>query len=367
MGSMGSQDPSLALVDQDHIVGGMFEGMSVSADRGCNWTLAPELAGKPFVDVAVRKNAPGSALGLSSAYGGENDAGIVWDTQIFSTSNGGATWTAYGTKIPDDARVETLDVSATDPHRVYLSAVRGTGATSKSVLFVSIDDGANWIERAIPTDANTERAPFVAAVDPANADRVYVRTDSDAGSRLLVTDDAGVSFREAWKGTGKMLGFAVSPDGAKVFLGGPDDGLLSAGRDLAFAKKSSIHVQCLATEGATLFACSDEVSGFTVGKSEDDGATFSPSLHIYGIRGPLSCSATASESVCVDQWPSLRDALAQKSPDAGDDAGAPPPDASTTTFTAGGGGCRESNAPLGVGALLAAASLVALVGRRRRR
>jgi hypothetical protein len=48
-------------------------------------------------------------------------------------------------------------------------------------------------------------------------------------------------------------------------------------------------VQCLAFQGSRLLACSDEVSGFVVGASTDDGASFTPLLRLSCVRGPLAC------------------------------------------------------------------------------
>lgn len=368
-GSQGSQDPALGLLDGRHLIAGMYEGLSVSIDGGCDWHLATgPLAGKVIVDVVVRRGGAKSALALATTYVGENDAGVRYETQVYATDDVGMTWRALGTKLVEDARVETLEVAAADPHRVYVAGVRGTGPGSVSTLFVSDDDGTTWSERPIPTETDAERAPYIAAVDPGDADRIYLRTDTDLGSRLLVSDDGGTTYKTAFKGIGKMLGFALSPDGAKIFLGGVEDGLWSADKTrLAFTKRSAIHVQCLATEGTTLFACSDEASGFIVGSSADDGATFAPNLHIYGIRGPLACASPASAAVCAAQWGPLRDLLAP--PDAATTE--PPPDAgapAASTDLSAGGGCAAGGAN-GVTfvALLTAASLGVALRRRRRR
>ena len=272
------------------------------------------LSGKVFTDVVVRREAPKSALALATLYLGQSDAGNPrYATQIFATSDEGATWTPFGAPLVDDAVAFTLEVAASDPHRVYVSTVRGNGADSRAVLFVSKDDAATWSELGIPIEMDAERAPYIAAVDPSSADRVYIRTDTDIGSRLLVTDDGGLTYKVAFKGFGKMLGFALSPEGKNIFLGGPDDGLWAANKDdLTFTKRSDVHVQCLATSGTTLFACSDPNSGFAVGTSEDLGATFTPRLRLDQIRGPLECAAGSSVSVCVDQWPLLRDSLSTK-------------------------------------------------------
>jgi hypothetical protein len=61
-----------------------------------------------------------------------------------------------------------------------------------------------------------------------------------------------------------------------------------------------IHVQCLATHGADLWACSDEPSGFIAGVSQDDGATFTAKLHLTTIGGPAQCPAGTTSSICTE-------------------------------------------------------------------
>ncbi|MGD0528531.1 MAG: MYXO-CTERM sorting domain-containing protein, partial [Polyangiaceae bacterium] len=61
-----------------------------------------------------------------------------------------------------------------------------------------------------------------------------------------------------------------------------------------------IHVQCLATNGNDLWACSDEPSGFIAGVSEDDGVTFTPKLHLTTIDGPVQCPAGSTSAICTE-------------------------------------------------------------------
>ena len=194
-----------------------------------------------------------------------------------------------------------------------------------------------------------ERGAYVAAIDPTNADRIYVRTlaygDGGSGpgtlrSRLLVTDDAGLSFTERWRG-GALLGFALSPDGSKVYLGSETDGLFSGDTaTFTFTKRQSLIVRCLATKGNRLYACSSQSSdglGFALGESTDDGVSFAPLLRLADLRGPLTCPKGTSTTKCAAEWPALATTLGI--PLAKPDAGANP------TGNAGGGGCACESSP----------------------
>src|SRR5262249_5174778 len=110
--------------------------------------------------------------------------------------------------------------------------------------------------------------------------------------------------------------------------------------------------------GASVWACSNMVSGFIVGRSDDDGATFTPMLKLSTIRGPLSCGPGTTSQSCVELWPALRETLAGP-----EDAGTPTPPPPTKD-----GGCSSTGMPAGAGVAIAAlvAGAIAIARRRRR-
>jgi hypothetical protein len=322
LGYSGVQDPSVGVTASGAFTLGTFGGLLVSPDTGCAWSfVAGALTKVPVDDIVVRPDTPSTALALTRKHTGDDDAGApVYLTQIYASSDNGGTWSKLGVPLDPGALTYTLEVAKSDPQRLYVSGLKGTGASAQALLFVSTDGGATWTPRAIPLDATNERAPFIAAVDPAKPDVVYVRTSGPLNNRLLVTTNAGQSWDVKYTG-GQMLGFALSPDGSKVYLGGPNDGVqLASTTDFQFAKKSSIAVQCLATSGTTLYACSnDKNGGFAIGASTDDGATFVAKLHLTTIRGAIVCSSPdASASVCAAEWPFVNGTL-----NGGADAGTP--------------------------------------------
>ena len=380
IGYGGVEDPSMGMTT-NAVLAGTFEGLSVSSDKGCGWAFANT---EQVVDVVVQHGDPKSALAITSKYSGEGDGGeTLFDTKVFATSDDGAHFAQLTGAIETDILAETIEVAASDPHRIYVSGVK-TDATGTTVgaFLVSKDDGAHYTQSAITMDPQTERAPYISAVDPANADRVYVRVKGTNGTRLLVSDDGGVTFRTVFTAAGDLLGFALSADGAKVYVGGPNDGLFVGARDtLKFTLTSHIQVQCLTMIGTTLFACSNEASGFIVGTSEDDGATFTPSLHLGCIRGPLACAASASSTQCVADFPALQQQLGvgatcgavNPGPDGGPvstplaDAGTP---VTPTPAPSPSSGCNASPTPrtaFAGSALAILGAAIAFFARKRRR
>ncbi len=297
-------DPPIGLTASRALVVGLIlpAGLEVSPDTGCNWSCAGgPLQGEAIVDLAVRPDAPDTVVALASTVF-VDDAGGGQRTQVFESADDGAHFAPLGVPIDPAVLVTTIEVAASDPHRLYVAGGRGFGPTRSASLFISTDDGATWLERATPLDLAYESAVYIGGVDPSDANRVYLRTgglgtSGQGRSRLLVTLDAGQSFSTALTLSGEMLGFALSPDGAKVFAGGADDGLLEGDRSaLTFSLRSKIHVECLATHGSELWACADDASGFFVGLSTDDGASFAPKMLRAGVKGPLACAANPQGS-----------------------------------------------------------------------
>jgi hypothetical protein len=328
-------DPELALTAGGALVEGVplpYQlGLSVSTDLGCNWSCAGgPLADRQIADIVLRPGSPHSVLALLSGTLTADGGGLP--AQVARSTDDGASWTTLGT--PFDASdstlaVSSIDVSKSDAARIYVSATRGYGPMRKAALFVSADDGATWSENTITGfNPQTEGSLWIGAVDPTDADQVYLRSSGaqafgvDAtlsmnatygDSHLYVSTDAGKTFSMptlpfSWQ----ILGLALSDDGSKVYVGSFGDGLYVAQKsDLAtFTKTSSIHVECLATRGAELWACSDAVSGFIFGSSLDDGRCFTPRLPLLNNvtgpiecaakpGGPLACGATSNSSICT--------------------------------------------------------------------
>jgi hypothetical protein len=325
------ENPDLALTASNALIAGLDSptvGLDVSNDLGCNWNcIGGSLANQQIVDIVVRPDSPHQVLALTGTLGTSIDAGF--SSQVFQSIDDGATWLPLGTPIDPTVVVTSVGVAKTDPTRLYVSGVRGYAAARTASLFVSMDDGATWVEHVVAQfnpsipcgDASTPLCPseaslLVAGVDPTDENRVYLRSrglpecpDPPGYSRLYVTADGGQTFQIAktfqlsnaltcdFGLTGEMLAFALTPDGSTVYTGTRETGLWAASTtDLAFTQVNpNIHVQCLAARqgstGPELWACSDEVTGFIFGKSTDDGTSFTPMMRtITSMSGPIACS-----------------------------------------------------------------------------
>jgi hypothetical protein len=328
-----TSDPELAITAGGALVAGLptpFElGVSVSNDLGCNWDCIGSLEGSAIADIVLRASSPHSVLALVSS-GQAADGGLV-PSQVYESTDDGATWAPLG--VPFDTtditlQVLSIDVAASDAQRIYVSAIRSGGATRRASLFVSRDDAQTWTEEPLAQfDPSSEGSIYIGAVDPMDPDRVYVRSagilaqyisanascmSMYGGSRLFVTTDAGGSFDVVdLPVTCQILGFALSPDGSRVYAGTYGDGLFAASStDLKFTRTSPVHVECLATRGDELWTCSDAASGFIIGSSTNEGACFEAKLpSLTGITGaaacnpmdsgPVACMAAGNGSICT--------------------------------------------------------------------
>ncbi len=356
VGYGGKFDPAIGVTRAGRLLVGLFDGLTTSADRGCDFAQAPgTVFEKQYViDLVVEQKDPSRALAITSTGLGDLGFHVI----VAESLDSGATWAQAGVDLPKDFNSETLEVAPSRGDRIYASGIFGT--PRQGVIEKSDDRGKTW-ERLVVDLGMGGLTPYLAAVDPNNPDVVYVRIDGDATTstpdRLLVSRDGAKTWTEVGRTTGDMLGFALSPDGSKVAFGGPLDGLFVASTsDMKPEKVASLAIRCLTWHANGLYACATEYpDDFTVGLSTDDGRTFQ-GLYKLADLSPLECAASTSTGRdCPDDWAAVQATIGvplDAGPDAGADAGA----SADTPTDDGGCGCRvgrNTAAPFGLVALLA--------------
>lgn len=375
IGYSGTFDPPIAIAEGRTLLAGTFDGGAVSENAGCSWVRKPPIDTSFVKDVATFPGAPKRAVVVMNNFDRVDDAGVpLYISRVGLSNDSARTWALAAAALDPPLIVETIDFAKADPQRLYVTGSR-YAPKIESFLLVSIDGGGSFSSLPIPLEQG-ETGAFIAAVDPNDANRVYVRTASvgDSGTqitggRLLVTDDGGKSFVERWRG-GPPLGFALSPDGKKVWIGSGFGGLYAADTTtFAFVQKQPFIVRCLTATADRLYACSSEFvpddasprEGFILGESLDDGTTFSSVYKLAQIRGPLQCAANTETAKCAAEWPELKVKLGI---DSGVDAGTPPPPPPPDPSC----GCASATGTdVGAGSIAALAIAALAVARRRRR
>lgn len=268
-----------------------FGGLSLSSD-GCDFS--PWLPSEqPFVaDVRARRDARDAVVALEGRAAAE---GFV--NQLWQSSDDAESWQALGPAFAADTLAVSFDVS--DMGELYVAAAGPSGAE----LLRSVDAGESWSRSTIAAEPGVS-ARVIGAHEAADASRLYVIVDyaqadgvTTRGDRVLMSLDRGASFVPLLEGVGDLSAWSLSPDGERLAIGGHLDGLhflgdaSSAGPDSTMTQVSSRSVHALAWDGSgRLYAAGHEaIDGFSVGVSEDDGATFTAFFALCQVDGPPEC------------------------------------------------------------------------------
>lgn len=299
-GYQGEEDPFVAILTSGRIALATQSGLALSADQGCDWQRpAGPAFDQPVVDVVTLPDGATQALALVQEPN-QNQ------TLLVATHDGGASWQAVGTPLPKGLWPQTLEAAPSDPQRLYVTGLEGA-SFEQGVLMRSLDGGTTWEKKLV--DLQGQRGDWLAAVDPKDPLRLYVRRDGLDADTLRVSKDGGDTWQDVLTLKGNLLGFALSPDGKNLAFGGTgaSGGLWLAGRDdLTPVRQSDVAVRCLHWNAAGLWACGTEVNdGFTVGRSSDQGKTFQP-MYLQKSLQPLDCPAgTRTAAVCGGYWPQV--------------------------------------------------------------
>ena len=320
-------DPLFEIMPDGTLLGGIYASLNRSTDCGCTWQATLASSSTDYVvDIAIDRSTKAvlalvqDASTLPARYG------------IFESTDLGKTWSKRSDLPSEMAVAQTLDVAPSDSKRVYVSGGPRTaaGTLPKDLLAVSNDHGKTWQLREISlTDTNA--GPYIAAVDPSNPDRLYVRTDEwddsayfAANDALLYSEDAGQTWRELVRHQAKLFGFALSPDN-KTLLVGYGDPVQAGGRttnsdDFGLYKASVTafnfeKIFSAAINGLTWTSTGVYVSitennpdvptpGMSLGFSATANFTLSTPtplvslLAVKKVKGPLACNV----GLCADNW-----------------------------------------------------------------
>jgi hypothetical protein len=295
IGYFGAEDPPIAVTGDGSTLVASSSGISVSHDGGCSWTKNPGLPESRFaVDVTVQPTHPHQAFALISGH--SDGSYMVW---VARSDDDGKTFTETGPPLPSDFVATTVEVAPANPLRIYVSGK--ITSTQRGAIQRSDDGGVTWTPFLL--DIEGSASIYIGAVDPLDADVLYIRTLADSASRVIASRDAGATWNDVWNAPGDVPGLALSADGSTLALGGPIVGVnIASTADWAFRQTSSMGPYCLAWLGNDLIACGKEaVEGFSIGVSHDEGAHFAPLLHLSDIV-PRSCPAGSAVEGCATQW-----------------------------------------------------------------
>jgi len=361
-------DPPTVVTNNGAIIAATFNGLSVTTE-GCNWiSIGGEASGRNFIDLAPRKNGNGTVALSAAAVATDS-----FETDLWETTDDPHAWTHLAHVSRADFLATGIAVGLDLPQRIYLSGRDGLAARAdraasyRGVVLRSDDNGNNWTRIATPGSDGMATLPYLAGIDPRNADRVYVanvRTveGKAASFELLASDDGGDSWQVAAEVPTPISAFAISPNGNKLAFGGELAGLwVGDAGTLAFEKTSAVQVRCLAWHARGIYACGDPFfDPFALGLSVDDGRTFVPVMTRSDPCGVDSCAESSSAGACKSAWPPVANAL-------GASLQCPANNTTATSPTNGSCGYHQSRAEVPTrNAFSLVLSFLALVLARRR-
>ena len=242
IGYFGVEDPPIAVTGDGTTLVASTIGISVSHDGGCSWRTNPGLTEARFgVDVTVQPAHPEQAFALIS--GRVDGSYLVW---LARSDDNGATFTEIEPPLPRDFVATTVEVAPTNPLRVYVSGK--ITSTQQGAIQRSDDGGLTWTASLL--DVHGSPSIYIGAVDPLDADVIYIRTLSDVASRVIASRDAGATWKDVWSAPGDVPGMALSADGSTMALGGPMAGInIASTADWAFRQTSKVGTYCLSWLG----------------------------------------------------------------------------------------------------------------------
>jgi hypothetical protein len=292
---VNGEDPPIEVTADNSLIVASSAAFTTSPDFGCNWAL-PE-SDQLIVDSDVDRSQPERVVSASSLF-----ASAKYSFALRESLNNGKSWQPLG--VPGEGYVLTLAIAPSQPKRIYVSTTSlSTGTPS---VARSDDDGATWHPFVLPAD--DAPVPYIAAIDPMNADRVYVRAPTSTGGDLLfVSENAGMDWKQILKAKGTLAGFALSPDGTQLAVGGPTDPVqLASSSDYTFTAVNDLGVTCLTWTSNGIFACADQATaGFSVGVSSDEGAHFEPLFEPSKLTLRVCAAGTPVASSCPNAWRGL--------------------------------------------------------------
>jgi hypothetical protein len=326
-------------------------GLAISSDDACTWTTADGGVGNTYVeDFFFDPSDPNHALAIATA---PNPDGGPEGTALFQSHNGGLTFdTAPIFQPPTGVGVLSMEISRSSPQTIYI-ALFESSPDRRALLGRSDDSGGTWQQFDVSGGAIGTKSVRIAAVDPNDATRVYLRVaDSTAGQdALAIVTDGGASVTVPLQLQYPMSGFLHRSNGELLVTTLQQGSFRSVDQGQSFQPwEANLHLRGLTERGSTLFLVGDNFAdNFAVAQSSDDGNTLTPLLQFDRICGLKACGNIAS--LCQATWSQLAQTLTI--PD--NACAAPPP-------TKGCGCAADAGVPL---ALMAALLLRLRRARRR--
>jgi hypothetical protein len=350
--TVGSSDPlspvlvSFYQVTADGVVLADWGGITRSTDA-CNWpNSAGSVTGQSVQDIFADPNDATLVLAILARTDG---------TSIVASHDGGKTFDSPA--ILDKPELLTgIEIARSKAGVFYATSVPITSGGSAK-FFATTDSGAHWATTSLGVPSGTQVR--ILAIDPEDANKVYLRALNGPSDAIVVTTDGGQTFNTLLTIRGAFTAFLRAGDGT-LYAGTMEGSLyvMPKGASTFNAPQAGPRLRCLGQRRATsrIYACGDMVlDGFSLGYSDDNAATFHPVMSFKQLLGPLTCAPVQTN--CQAHWERIQGVLG-----IGVDAGQGSGGGGGGSGSGGGGGSCASAG----GGLICIAALLAFLLRRGR-
>ena len=222
------------------------------------------------------------------------------DARLYESTNGGD---AFEERAALSGAPSALLQAPSRPNRLYISTTTADGNLVVGHVLVSDDGGREFTDHELELDGSELRV-FVSAVDPADPDLVFVRTQSRDRvtlERILRSDDAGLTFETVLQTEGPIK--IVVDRGGDVWAGGLGGLFRSRDAGVSFEVVEGIdltRIDCLAVHADALYVCGFSEGEFGVLVSNDQGTTFDWFLRFPEVTARLDCPSSSDEAAACE-------------------------------------------------------------------
>lgn len=372
IGYGGTFDPTYAIAADGTIFATTFSGLRVSHDGGCSFTTATSQlpAGSPgrIADIWVDALAiaPTGDVWVATAESGQSN-------DVYRSTDNGVTFTAMN-QASATIFWKSIAVAPSDPQRVYVAGYELTPAPAGH-LFSTTNGGATWTPAPL-TGVMVAAAPqlTIAAVDPTDAQKLFLvsgASNGDTGDRLYRSVDGGATFTEVLTTTEPIAGVVIKDATTVLVANGKGGTFRSTDAGASFAAVAGApELGCIGkrADGSLIGCATNWDPDFMAVAASTDATQWQKVFRFIEIGGPLACPAgTAGHDVCdVQMWPSLRDQFGATGPTCPTATDFPAMGADITD-PGSSSGCCDAGDGSPVGATLLAIGTCVLALRRKQR
>jgi MYXO-CTERM domain-containing protein len=284
-------------------------GFVFSDDSACSWGVASgALAGDAVSDAFPDPTDADRVVVIATSYA--IDAGSIV-ASVLASSDGGKTFGTTLYTASDGDAVTGVEIARSSPSTIYMTMLTSASAPK---LGRSMDGGSTWtihdLTSTLGADVHSIR---LIAVDPDDADRVFLRAGPSGDDRLVLSGDGGMTASTALDLHGVMTAFTRTPAGHLMVagtVGVTPVAFLSTDDAQTFQPlPTPPNLIALAARAGTIYGVTDTtLEDEALFISADEGTSWQPFMGYADIQAIDACVQTQCQTDCQvrannGQWP----------------------------------------------------------------